>query len=63
MALTVLNNISSLTAENALSNTQMNLQKTLTQLATGLKINSGSDDSAGLSIANGMQANIAALTQ
>jgi flagellin len=63
MALTVLNNISSLTAENALSNTQMNLQKTLTQLSTGLKINSGSDDPAGLSIANGLQANIAALTQ
>jgi flagellin len=35
MALTVLNNISSLTAENALSNTQANLQKTLTQLSTG----------------------------
>ena len=51
MALTILNNISSLTAENALSNTQANLQKTLTQLSTGLKINSGSDDAAGLSIA------------
>lgn len=63
MALTILNNISALTAENSLSNTQMNLQKTLTQLSTGLKINTGSDDSAGLSIANGMQANIAALTQ
>lgn len=63
MALTVLNNISALTAENSLSTTQMNLQKTLTQLSTGLKINSGSDDSAGLSIANGMQANMAALTQ
>jgi flagellin len=63
MSLTVLNNISSLTAENALSNTQANLQKTLTQLSTGLKINSGSDDAAGLSIVNGMTANIAALTQ
>jgi len=63
MALTVLNNISSLTAENALSNTQMNLQKTLTQLSTGMKINSGSDDAAGLSIASGLNANIAALTQ
>jgi flagellin len=63
MALTVLNNISSLVAENALSNTQMNLQTTLTQLATGLRINSGSEDAAGLSIANGMGANIAALTQ
>lgn len=63
MSLSILNNISALNAENALGNTQMGLQKTLTQLSTGLKINSGSDDSAGLSIANGMQANIAALTQ
>jgi flagellin len=63
MALSILNNISSLTAENALSNTQANLQKTLTQLSTGLKINSGSDDAAGLSIAEGMTANMAALTQ
>jgi len=43
--------------------TQANLQKTLGQLSTGLKINSGSDDSAGLSIATGMKANMAALTQ
>ncbi len=63
MSLSILNNISSLTAENALSNTQSSLQKTLTQLSTGMKINSGADDAAGLSIANGMQANIAALTQ
>jgi flagellin len=61
--LTILNSISSLNAENALSNTQANLQKSLTQLSTGLRINSGSDDAAGLSIANGLQANIAALTQ
>jgi flagellin len=63
MALTVLNNISSMTAENALSNTQASLQKTLTQLSTGMKINSGSDDAAGLSIVSGLTANIAALTQ
>jgi flagellin len=63
MPLTILNNISAQTAENALSNTQANLQKTLTQLSTGMKINSGSDDAAGLSIASGMNANIAALTQ
>jgi len=61
--LTILNSISSLNAENALSSTQASLQKTLTQLSTGLRVNSGSDDAAGLSIANGLQANIAALTQ
>ncbi|HEV2575600.1 MAG TPA: flagellin [Acidobacteriaceae bacterium] len=63
MAITILNNLSAMSAENSLSATQANLQNTLTQLSTGLRINSGADDAAGLSIANGMQANIAALTQ
>jgi len=61
--LSILNSISSLTAENALSQTQTSLQKVLTQLSTGLRINAGSDDAAGLSIANGLMANISALTQ
>ena len=61
--LTILNSISSLNAENALGLTQANLQKSLTQLSSGLRINTGSDDAAGLSIANGLQANISALTQ
>lgn len=61
--ISIINSISSLTAENALSATQANLQKTLTALSTGLRINSGSDDAAGLSIANGLQANISALSQ
>ncbi len=63
MSITILNNISNLIAENAVSNTQTSLQNTLQQLSTGLKINSGADDPAGLSIANGLGANIAALTQ
>ena len=63
MALTILNNLSAMSAENSLSATQANLQNTLTQLSTGLRVNSGSDDAAGLEIANGMKANIAALTQ
>jgi flagellin len=63
MSIQIINNISSLVAENAVSNTQTNLQATLQQLSTGLKINSGADDPAGLSIANGLGANIAALTQ
>ncbi len=61
--ISVLNNVSSLVAENALSSTQTSLQNTLQQLSTGLRINTGSDDPAGLSIANGLGANIAALTQ
>src|SRR5580692_5550441 len=61
--ISVLNNVSSLGAENALSASQTSLQSTLQQLSTGLKINSGADDAAGLSIAGGLGANIAALTQ
>jgi flagellin len=63
MALGVLNNISALYAENNLNQTQASLQNTLTQLSSGSRINSGADDAAGLSLANGLQANSAALTQ
>jgi flagellin len=63
MSLSILNNISALSANNSMSATQANLAKTLVQLSTGMRINSGADDAAGLSIANGLTANISALTQ
>jgi flagellin len=63
MALSILNNIASLKAENQLSITSSNLQNTLTQLSSGSKINSGADDAAGLAIADGLQANVTALSQ
>ncbi len=63
MALSVLNNIPSLVAENQLATTQTNLQNTLYQLSSGSRINSGADDAAGLAIANGLEANVTALTQ
>ena len=49
--------------ENQLNSTQADLQQTLTQLASGSRINSGADDAAGLAIADGLQANVTALTQ
>jgi flagellin len=61
--LSILNNISSLQAQNSLSVTQTSLSKTLQALSTGQRINSGADDAAGLAIANGLQANVTALTQ
>jgi len=61
--ISVLNSVSQLAAENALASTQASLQNSLTQLSTGLKINSGADDPSGISIAAGLGANIAALTQ
>jgi flagellin len=63
MAISILNNIPSLAAQNQLSITQMSLQKTLYALSSGSRINSGADDAAGLAIADGLRANITALTQ
>ncbi|MBZ5653704.1 MAG: flagellin [Acidobacteriia bacterium] len=61
--LSILNNVSSLGAQNQLNVTQASLNKTLAQLSSGQRINSGADDAAGLAIANGLSANITALTQ
>jgi flagellin len=63
MAISILNNIPSLVAQNQLSITQSNLQKTLFQLSSGSRINSGADDAAGLAIADGLAANVTALQQ
>jgi flagellin len=63
MAISILNNIASLAAQNQLQITQGNLQKTLFQLSSGSRINSGADDAAGLAIADGLKANITALSQ
>ncbi len=63
MAISLLSNISALVAQNELQTTQGKLQTTLFQLSSGSRINSGADDAAGLAIANGLEANITALTQ
>jgi flagellin len=63
MPLGILNNIPSLAAENELDLTSSALSNTLEQVSSGSRINSGADDPAGLSIANGLEANISALTQ
>jgi flagellin len=63
MSLGVLNNISAVYAQNNLANTQAALSKTLQQLSSGSRINSGADDAAGLSLANGLEASSTALSQ
>jgi flagellin len=63
MSLGVLNNLSAMQAESSLNNTSNSLSKTLQQLSSGSRINSGSDDAAGLSLVNGLQANSTALTE
>ncbi len=63
MSLGILNNIASLTAENYLNITTAAANKSLQQLASGSRINSGADDAAGLAISDGLNANVAALNQ
>ena len=61
--LSVLNNISSIYAQNNLNDTQANLSNVLQQLSSGSRINSGADDAAGLSLADGLMANTTELAQ
>jgi flagellin len=63
MALSILNNIPSLSAQNQLNVNSANLSKTLFRLSSGSRINSGADDAAGLAIADGLHANVTALNQ
>lgn len=63
MSLAILNNISAIYAQNNLSATQTSLSKTLQQLSSGSRINSGADDAAGLAVADGLAANQTALAQ
>jgi flagellin len=63
MSLGILTNVAATYAENNLNQTQGSLQKVLQQLSSGSRLNSGADDAAGLSIADGLSANEAALTQ
>jgi flagellin len=63
MSLSILNNVAALYAQNNINSTQTSLQKTLQQLSSGSRINSGADDPSGLAVSDGLNANEAALTQ
>lgn len=63
MSISILNNISSIQAQNSMSLNATALQKVLQQLSTGSRLNSGADDPAGLAIADGLKGNMSALTQ
>jgi flagellin len=63
MSLGVLNNLAAVVAENNLNNTSGALNRTLQQLSSGSRINSGADDAAGLSLVDGLEANQQALAQ
>ncbi|MCW5941194.1 MAG: hypothetical protein KIS66_03120 [Fimbriimonadaceae bacterium] len=63
MSFRINNNISAMGALRNVSNTSMEAGKSITRLSTGLRINSGSDDPAGLIISETFRAQIAGLDQ
>ncbi len=56
-------NISSLTAQTRLQRTNNDLQTSLTRLSTGLRINSGKDDPAGLIASESLRSDITSLNK
>ncbi|MCT7484585.1 flagellin [Aliarcobacter cryaerophilus] len=56
-------NISSLTAQEAATNTNRNIASSLEKLSTGLKINKASDDASGLAIADKLRTQVTSINQ
>ncbi|VAX20441.1 Flagellin protein FlaA, partial [hydrothermal vent metagenome] len=63
MALRVYNNIFSLTAQRNLGNNSNALGRSLERLSSGIRINRGADDAAGLAISEALRADIRSLQQ
>jgi flagellin len=61
--LSIQTNMASLSAQNALTATNNNLQQSMERLSTGFRINRAADDAAGLAISEKMQAQIGGLNQ
>jgi flagellin len=56
-------NVSSLTAQEASTNTNNSIKSSLEKLSTGLKINKASDDASGLAIADKLRTQVTSLNQ
>ncbi len=63
MALVINTNVASLNAQRNLSTSQLNLNRSMQRLSSGLRINSAKDDAAGLAISDRMTAQIRGLNQ
>ncbi|CAN5460934.1 flagellin [soil metagenome] len=56
-------NVAALTAQRGLAKSQANLASTLQRLSTGLRINSGADDPAGLIASEGLRSELSGINQ
>ena len=58
MALTVNTNLSAMQAYQNLSRTSANMASSMSKLSSGLRINSGADDAAGLTVSEGLRSQV-----
>src|SRR5689334_6897474 len=63
MTISVLTNVASLNAQRNLTSTQSALAASVGRLSSGMRINTASDDAAGLGISENLKANIRSLAQ
>jgi flagellin len=63
MPITLLANVTSLTAQRQLRESQTSLEGSLSRLSSGLRINRAADDAAGLGISENLKADIRSLAQ
>lgn len=63
MAITINTNVAAINAQRNLSKTQGGLNTSLQRLSSGLRINSGADDAAGLAISEKLKAQVRSLAQ
>ena len=63
MPIRIFNNIASLNAQRILGNNNDNLAKSVERIASGIRINRGADDAAGLAISEALRSDIRALRQ
>ncbi|HUJ25439.1 MAG TPA: flagellin [Myxococcales bacterium] len=63
MSVTIRSNISSLSAQNSLSQTENALSSSLAKLSSGMRITSASDDAAGLGISMDLESDVASYNQ
>ncbi len=63
MALTISTNLASINAQNSLSRSQRNIDKSFAQLASGKRITKAADDAAGLSISKNLDSQVKSFRQ
>jgi flagellin len=63
MAISVLTNVASMNAQRNLAGTQQALSASIGRLSSGMRINSASDDAAGLGISENLKADIRSMAQ